>query len=137
MRAGALKSAALIGFGALLLHGPLRAEPSDDLAGPSAGTNIELVDPALDGKIEIMRIDSNRGGNNLLQVVAALRNKSPHRLNLEIETIYKDSSGNDLNTGSWIHLSLDPHAEQDYRSAAISEAAVDFLIRVRVAHASR
>jgi hypothetical protein len=146
MRAGTLKLA-LIGFGVLVLQVPLPADPSDDLGGSpgSAGAggdkdsdfnNIEIVDPALESKLDVVRIGSRRGANNLLGVFAGLKNKTAHKLELEIETIYRDSAGNDLNTGSWIHLTLDARAQQDYRSAAISEAAVDFLIRVRVAHAS-
>lgn len=150
MRAGILKLAAMIGFSALLLHGRAQADPSDDLAGPAAGTsagggttdkdsdfsNIEIVDAALESKLDIVRIGSRRGSNNLLGVFAGLKNKTAHRLDLEIETIYKDQSGNELNTGSWIHLTLAPHEEQDYRSSAISEAAVDFLVRVRHASAT-
>jgi hypothetical protein len=149
MRAGTVKQAAMIGVAVLLLLGPAPADPSDDLAGPAAGTgagggstdkdsdfdNVEIVDSVLANKIELMRIGSQRGSNNLLGVFAGLRNKTAHRLELEIETIYKDQAGNDLNTGSWIHFTLEPHAEQDYRSAAISEAAVDFLVRVRRARA--
>jgi hypothetical protein len=148
MRGGNLKLAALLGLGALWLLVPAFADPSDDLAGPSAsqggGTtdtgadfnNIEIVDASIEAKLEIARIGSRRGANHLLSVFAGLRNKTNLKLDLEIETIYKDKSGNELNTGSWIHFTLAPHAEQDYRSSAISEGAVDFLIRVRHARST-
>ncbi len=131
----------------LPLIGPASGDPSDDLAGaPNSGAtpdkdsdfnNIEIVDSALESKIALVRVGSRRGSNNLLAVFAGLKNKTDRRLQLEIETIYKDQAGNDLNTGSWIPITLPPHEQQDYRSAAISEAAVDFLIRVRRAHAAR
>jgi hypothetical protein len=143
----AKRSLALIGLGALWLAAPAPADPSDDLAGPAAGTsqgggtsdteadfnNIEIVDSSLEPRLDVARIGSRRGSNNLLAVFAGLRNKTAHKLELEIETIYKDPSGNALNTGSWIRFTLAPHDEKDYRSAAISEGAVDFLIRVRLA----
>jgi hypothetical protein len=165
MRAGKA-SLALIGLGALWLLSPAPADPSDDLAGPSAGTsqgggltqsaskehagpaavspgddvgdatNIEIVDTSLNRKIDVVRINSRRGTNNLLAVFAGLKNKTGVNLDIEIETIYKDESGNTLNTGSWIRFTLAAHEEQDYRSSAISEGAVDFLIRVRRARAS-
>jgi hypothetical protein len=135
---------AMIGVCAVLLLGPAPADPSDDLAGTPGAinggpatdrdsdfNNLEVVDPVLANKIALLRIGSQRGANGLLGVFAGLKNKTARRLELEIETIYKDQSGNDLNTGSWIHLTLSANAEQDYRSSAISEAAVDFLIRVR------
>ncbi len=150
MRGGNLKLAVLAGLGALWLLSPAPADPSDDLAGPSAGTsqgggtsdteadfnNIEIVDSAIEPKLDIVRIGSRRGANNLLSVFAGLKNKTDGKLDLEVETIYKDKSGNELNTGSWIHFTLAPHEEQDYRSAAISEGAVDFLIRVRRARST-
>jgi hypothetical protein len=140
---------AIIGFAALLLFGPAPADPSDDLAGSSNPSNrgaaadkdsdfnnVEIVDPALESRIELVRIGSNRGSNNLLGVFAGLKNKTAHRLELEIETIYQDKSGNEMNTGTWIHLTLQPRQQQVYRSSAISEAAVDFLVRIRRARES-
>jgi hypothetical protein len=149
MQPGTVKQVATIGFAALLLLGPARAEPSDDLDAPPGGShaganadrgadfnNVEVVDPVLGPKIELLRIGSQRGANGLLGVFAGLKNKTARQLELEIETIYKDKAGNDLNTGSWIHLTLAPNAEQDYRSSSISEAAEDFIIRVRRARAA-
>lgn len=149
MHSATVRQVAMIGIAALLLLVPAPADPSDDLAGApgesnsgattdrdSDFNNIEIVDPALPSKIELVRIGSNRGSNNLLGVFAGLKNKTERKLELEIETIYKDQAGNELNTGSWIHVTVSPHAEQDYRSSAISEAAVDFLIRVRRARQS-
>lgn len=149
MRAGRFKIAAILGLGTLSLLTLAPADPSDDLAGPAAGTrgggatdkdsdfnNIEIVDSALESKVELVRVGSRRNTSNVLEVFAGLRNKTARRVDLEVETIYKDQSGNELNTGSWMHLTLQPHEQQDYRSAAIQEAAVDFLIRVRRARAA-
>ena len=136
----------MLGLGALLVPGAAVGDPSEDLmrASTDAGANdadsdfnnIEIVDPMLEPKLDLERIGSRRGANNLLVVFAGIRNKTARKLEIEIETIYKDQGGNGLNTGSWIHFTLLPHEEQDYRSSAISEAAVDFLIRVRRARAS-
>jgi hypothetical protein len=93
--------------------------------------NVEIDDQSLKNKVTLLRIGSQRGTNNLLTVFAGLKNTTGHRLSLEVETIYKDKNGHELNTGSWIHLSLKAHEENDYRSSAITEEAVDFLIRVR------
>jgi hypothetical protein len=147
MRAWTMKEAVRAGLGALLLLGFAQADPSDDLAGPPGVTNpggdrdsdfnnVEIVDAALKPKLELVRIGSQRGANNLLGVFAGLKNKTDHRLALEIETIYKDKGGNELNTGSWIRLTLGPNEQNDYRSSAISESAVEFLVRVRRAPGS-
>jgi hypothetical protein len=151
MRAAILRRAALAGLGALLFLRSAPADPSEDLTGTpgaiSAGAsdngpadrdylnNLEIVDPTLKPKLDLVRIGAQRGGNNLLGVFLGLRNKTGNRLALEVETIYKDKAGNVLNTGSWMRLTIEPHAQQDYRSMTIDESAVDFLVRVRRAPA--
>jgi hypothetical protein len=93
--------------------------------------NLDVVDASLNGKVAIMRVGSQLGDNNLLTVFAGLKNRTAHRLALEVETIYKDKDGNVLNAGSWIPMTLKPYEERQYRSVSISEEAVDFLVRVR------
>jgi hypothetical protein len=145
MRAGKLTLAALIGASTLGFLTPAPADPTDDLVNtPGAMSeggddandrgylgNLDIVDDALKPKLDLVRIDAQRGSNNLLVVSLGLSNKTGRKIELEVETVYKDKSGNELNTGSWIPFTLKPHGELDYRSSSISEAAVDFLIRVR------
>jgi hypothetical protein len=93
--------------------------------------NLDVVDASLNGKVAILRVGSQLGDNNLLAVFAGLKNRTAHRLALEVETIYKDKDGDTLNAGSWIPMTLTPYEERQYRSASISEEAVDYLVRVR------
>jgi len=103
---------------------------------PSLGSgfdNLEIVDESLKAKIDVLRVGSQPTTNNLLSVFAGLKNKTGRTLNLEIQTVYKDKEGNPLNDGSWIPVTLKPHAETEYHSASISPDAADFLVRVRSA----
>jgi hypothetical protein len=113
----------------------LPVETNAPAASTDAGSgfdNLEVIDAAaLGSKLKVLRVGSSLAENNLLSVFAGLQNKTGKRLTLEVETIYKDKAGNELNTGSWIRLTLQPHEESDYRSSAISESATDFLIRIR------
>jgi hypothetical protein len=93
--------------------------------------NIDVIDASLSGKLAVLRVGSDVGTNKLLSVFAGLKNKTGHHLDLEIETIYKDTYGNALNSGSWIPFNLKAHEEKEYHSASISEQATDFLVRVR------
>ena len=95
--------------------------------------NLDVIDASLGGKLAVLRVGSDVGVNKLLSVFAGMRNKTGHALNLEIQTIYKDTYGNALNSGSWIPFTLKAHEEKEYRSSAISEQATDFLVRVRTA----
>jgi hypothetical protein len=145
MRTRNLKQAGLVGIGALLLLGAALGDPSDDLGGPTAEgastgkgdfDEVEIVDAALKPMVQVTRVGSQLGENNLLGVFAGIKNKTTHPLALEIETIYKDKGGNVLTTGSWIRFSIKAGAQGDYRSVSISEGATDFLIRVRRARSS-
>jgi len=147
MRALMFKQAKWAGLCALIVSGGASANPQPSpmpdthLAGSEnagdgtdAGSgfeNLDVMDASLNGKMAILRVGSEPSANNLLSVFAGLKNKTTHRLALEVETIYKDKAGNALNAGSWIAMTLKPHEEKEYRSASISEQAVDFLIRVR------
>jgi len=112
---------------------------ADADSGTDAGSgfdNLEIVDAGLTGKMTVLRVGSESSANNLLSVFAGLKNKTAHRFALEVERIYRDKDGNALNAGSWIPITLKPHEEREYRSTSISEEAVDFLIRVRLARAA-
>jgi hypothetical protein len=107
------------------------ANGSEGSDADSSFDNLDLVDDSLKGKLAVMRVGSEPSANDLLSVFAGLKNKTARRLNLEVQTIYKDQDGNALNAGSWIPMTLKPHEEREYRSTSITVAAVDFLIRVR------
>ena len=149
MRALKLKPAKWVGLCILIILGNASANPqpspmpaqgaqlsdngnaSKDADADSNFDNLDLADASLSGKVAVLRVGSQLAENNLLSVFAGLKNRTAHRLDLEVETIYKDKAGNALNAGSWIPVSLKPHQEKEYRSTAISLDAVDFLIRVR------
>ena len=147
MCAGKLTLPAILGLGTLGLLPLAPAQSADDLVNtPGAMSegdaepdqrdyhnNFDIVDDVLKSKLDLVHIDAQRGHNNLLSVTLSMSNKTSHKIDLEIETIYKDKDGNALNTSSWIGFTLKPHANQDYRSSSISDTAVDFLIRVRKA----
>ena len=85
--------------GIILAH---YASADDSSDSDSDFDNLEIVDAGLKGKLAVQRVGSEASPNNLLSVFAGLKNMTSHNLNLEIQTIYKDSEGNPLNSGSWI-----------------------------------
>lgn len=110
----------------------VRADANEDLTFD----NVDVIDASLKGKLAVLRTGGDVGTNKLLSIFVALRNKTGHTLELEVETIYKDGYGNALNSGSWIPFSLKAHEEKEYHSTSISEQASadsDYLVRVRVA----
>ncbi len=116
---------------------PAPAAPDPPPDGDPDSDNVEIVDAALKGKLGLSSVGTEPSANNLLTVFIGLKNKTPHNLSLDVQTIYKNAVGDPLNAGSWITLTLKPHEEREYRSTSISEPydpnAVEahFLIRIR------
>jgi hypothetical protein len=108
---------------------------ADEPAASSDFDNLEFVGPGLKDKLVVLRVGAGRTETNLLSVFAGVRNKTGHRLELEMQTLYRDREGRPLSDGhgSWIPITLKPHEETQYRSVALSEEATDFLVRVRPA----
>lgn len=98
--------------------------------------NLEVVGNGLRGRLAITRIGSQPTANNLLSVFLGLKNKTSAKLSVDVQTIYKDKSGQELNQGSWISIRLQPHESTEYHSTSIDEGADDFLVRVRLVQTS-
>ena len=127
MRANFIKQAGWMSLLLLALLGITRAASNGD----GGFDNVDIIDDGLNGKLTVLRVGSDIGTNKLLTIFVGLKNKTGHSIDLEIETIYKDTFGNALNSGSWISFTLKAHEEKEYHSSAISEQATDFLVRVR------
>jgi hypothetical protein len=108
------------------------AEPADTASGFD---NVDLLDDGLTGKLSVVLVNSDRSDENLLSILAALKNLTGRTLKLEAQTVYRDANGNWMNGGhaGWISLDLKPHGQLNYRSESLSVDAKDFLVRIRVA----
>jgi len=111
-------------------------DPGEIADSNFAFDNLEVLDDGLQGRLDVLRVGSGRTSTDLLSVYAGLKNRTARPLKIEVQTIYKDKSGNRLNgKGSWIPLTLKPHQQMEYCSASISEEAVDFVVRIRTVKA--
>jgi hypothetical protein len=116
--------------GEVAFEGGAASEASSDF------DNLEIVGGNLRDKLAVLRVGSDRSESNLLSVFAGVKNKTSQRLELEMQTVYRDKEGRPLGDGrsSWVPITLKPHEATQYRSVALSEDATDFLVRIR--HAS-
>ena len=122
---------------AALLLAPLptshAAPPPSDGDSEAGFDNVDVLDAALNAKISVVRVGSQRTNTNLLSIFAGLKNLTGHPVTIQAQTLYKDGDGNWLDGGKagWLTLQLKPHEELEYRSASLSDDAQDFLVRVR------
>ncbi len=141
-----MRSLPILVFALATLALPVRLTVADDemTAGAPADNesgfdNVDLLDGSLTGKLGVLRVGSDRSDENLLSILAALRNLTGHPLKLEAQTLYKDANGNWMNGGcaGWIPLELKPHGQLNYRSESLSVGAQNFLVRIRLAGTDR
>ncbi len=141
-----MRSLSILACMLAILIGPLPCAVADDVLTPaepadtaSGFDNVDLLDGGLTGKLGVVRVGSDRSDENLLSILAALKNLTGHTLKLEAQTLYKDASGNWMNGGraGWIPVDLKPHAQFNYRSESLSVDASDFLVRIRLAGSGR
>jgi hypothetical protein len=99
--------------------------------------NLEIVGDGLKGKLAVLHVGANRNDSNLLSVFAGVKNETGRKLEVEMQTIYRDKDGNSLNDGeNWVPITLKPHEQTQYRSVALTPDATDFLVRIRHAPAA-
>lgn len=141
-----MRSLPILAFALATLVLPVRLAVADDemTAGAPADNqsgfdNVDLLDGNLTGKLGVLRVGSDRSDENLLSILAALKNLTGHPLKLEAQTLYKDSNGKWMNGGyaGWIPLELKPHGELNYRSESLSVDAQNFLVRIRLVGTDR
>jgi hypothetical protein len=102
------------------------ATPTSDI------DNLEIVGEGLKGKLAVLHVGANRNDSNLLSVFAGVKNETGRKLEVEMQTIYRDKDGNSLNGGeNWIPITLKPHEQTQYRSVALTPEATDYLVRIR------
>ncbi len=100
--------------------------------------NLEIVGDGLNGKLAVLHVGASRNDSDLLSVFARVKNETARKLEVEMQTLYRDKDGHELSDGhgSWIPMTLKPHEQTQYRSVALTPDATDFLVRIRHAPAA-
>jgi hypothetical protein len=113
--------------------GATALEAASSYSDSSDVENLEIVGDGLKGKLAVLRVGAARNDSNLLSVFAGVKNETSRRLEVQMQTLYRDKDGNSLSDGhaSWIPLTLKPHEQTQYRSVALTPDATDFLVRIR------
>jgi len=114
------------------------AAPTVSSATPGSTHRVEVVSSSLHGKLTVSRINSSRA-TGLLAVSAEMRNRTSHRLEIQVQTVFKDQTGLALTNqeGSWETVTMKAHQETPYQATASSAQAAEFLIRLRVPQAEQ
>jgi hypothetical protein len=69
----------------------------------------------------------------LLTVYVDIQNKTHKPLELQVQTMYEDTSKNLVSSdSSWIDFPLKPRETQEYCSVALSQDARSYLVRIRL-----
>ncbi len=114
-----------------------KADPSN---AEIAGAPVVILDEDLRSDLNVdQNVLAQRNANNLLAIQVTLRNTTDdERLNIQVQTIFKDDNGRVLysQTGSepaWQPLSLSPGQVSYYTQSALTPEATRFTVRIRYA----
>ncbi len=117
--------------------GPYLPE-ADPKSPEAAGKKVVLFDEDLE---EIIAVDhppiAVRNAQNYLTVQASLRNRSSKTVQIQIQTLFKDSKGvvlyNDLGSEvAWQSMVLSANETKSFTQNAMTPEATQYIVRVRL-----
>ncbi|MES2309025.1 MAG: YcfL family protein [Verrucomicrobiota bacterium] len=119
--------------------GPYLPE-SDPQSHEAVGRRIVLLDEDLEDAIAVDRHPVvQRNGKNLLVVQVALRNQTSKTLQIQVQTLFKDSKGMVLysevgNEAAWQSMVLSANETQSITQTSLTPQATQYTMRVRLMH---
>ena len=94
---------------------------------------VAYIDKKLSSLITVEKVNNELSPMKLLTVYVDIRNKTRKPLELQVQTMYEDTSRNLVSSdNSWIEFPLKPHELQEYCSVALSQNARSYLVRIRL-----
>jgi uncharacterized protein YcfL len=113
--------------------------PDSDPQSPEAvGKKIVLLDESLEDDVAVDRPPvAQRNAQNLLVVQAALRNQTSKNLEVQVQTLFKDSKGMVLysdvgSEAAWQAVVLSANETKSITQTAMTPDATQYTIRVRL-----
>jgi len=113
--------------------------PDADPQSPeAAGKKVVLFDEDLEDAVAVDHPPiAARNAHNILTVQASLRNQTSKALNIQVQTLFKDSKGmilyNDLGSEvAWQSMTLSANETKSFTQNAMTPEATQFIVRVRL-----
>ena len=80
--------------------------------------------------VNVVRIDSDRVGNDLLKVTLTLRNTTKSDLWVDIRTAFLDEQGHELEKTNWEPIGIEKRTVAEYTCTSLSNQAMDYQILI-------
>jgi hypothetical protein len=112
-------------------HGPYQAKSDEDFPLEHQ-ENISLMDKKLQKWMRIDALSYDYTSDGRLEVYCEMRNRTDVNLEIMVQTQFKDAAGRLLeDKTNWETIVIPKNATIDYRPAAMTERARNFIIRVK------
>jgi hypothetical protein len=99
----------------------------------SSGAKFVLLDPGAQRSITSPGIQTRALPNGRLEVAANIRNRENRRLQVQVNCVFKDAQGFEVDSTPFQTLIIDENATETVRFQSANDQAKDFTVRVREA----
>ena len=97
-------------------------------------SNFVLMDSMVQRSVTSPGIQTNRLPDGRLEVVANIRNREGRRIQVQVQCVFKDGQGFEVDSTPWNTLILTERAQESVRFVSLNNQAQRFTVRVRQAH---
>jgi hypothetical protein len=129
----------LLASGVALFAGCITSEHGAYLPVNTTVNNLEnvagvvLLERAAQNSVTCPGIQETRLPDGRLQVEAQIRNRENRRLQVQIDSVFKDAQGFTVEETPFINLFLDENAQESARFVSANDKPVRYTIRIREA----
>ncbi len=92
-----------------------------------------LLNRALQDSVTCSGIQETRQPDGRLQLQVNVRNRKDHRIQVQVDCIFKDPQGFETEETPFENLFLDPNAQEGIRFVSANDKAFRYTIRIRPA----
>lgn len=97
-------------------------------------SNFVLMDRMVQRSVTVTGFQQTTLPNGRLQVIANVRNRESRRIQVQIQCVFKDAQGFEVDSTPWNTLILTENAQESVPFISLNNQAVRYTIRVRQAH---
>ena len=96
--------------------------------------NLVLMDRMVQRSVTSPGIQETTLPDGRLQVVANLRNRETRRIEVQVQCVFKDAQGFEIDSTPWNTLIMTENAQESVRFVSMNNQARRYTVRVRQAH---
>ena len=95
---------------------------------------VALMDSRVQHSLTAPALQERKTEDGRLEVAANLRNREDRRLEVQVQCVFKDPQGFEVDSTPWQTLILTENGQETVRFTAMNNKATDYTVRIREHH---